>query len=105
MKGCKPWETAEIEAREEAGVLGAIGKRAIGSFHYDKLLDEDDRFLVCEVTIFPLLVERRLNSWHEKKQREARWLSQTQASVLAADAGLRNIISGFVPQPIEDKRR
>jgi 8-oxo-dGTP pyrophosphatase MutT (NUDIX family) len=95
MKGRKPWETAEIEAREEAGVAGVVAKRAVGSFHYDKILDEDDRVLACEVTIFPLLVERCHKSWREKKQRETRWVSPAQAAALAADAGLRTLIAAF----------
>lgn len=51
--------------------------------------------LVCEVTVFPLLVRRCHKSWREKEQREARWLSGAQAAALAADAGLRNIIAAF----------
>lgn len=97
MKGRKPWETAEIEAREEAGVSGVVAKRAVGSFRYDKLLDEDERVLLCEVTIFPLLVQRYLKSWREQSQRDASWLSPSQAAALAADAGLRNVIASFAP--------
>lgn len=95
MKGREPWETVEIEARQEAGVAGVISKRSVGSFHYDKILDEDDRVLLCEVTIFPLLVKRSHKTWREKEQRETRWLSGAQAAALAADAGLRNIIVAF----------
>lgn len=97
MKGRKPWETAEIEAIEEAGAFGVIAKRTIGSFHYDKLLDEDGRVVVCEVMVFPLQVNRQSKSWREKSQRDAKWVSQTQAVALAADPGLRNLIAAFDP--------
>ena len=97
MKGRKPWETAEIEAREEAGVSGIVAKRAVGSFRYDKLLDEEARVLPCEVTLFPLLVQRYLRSWREQNLRDASWLSPSQAVALAADAGLRDVIASFAP--------
>src|SRR5215469_11520900 len=39
MKGRKPVEVAAQEAYEEAGLIGQIvGKRPLGSFHYEKRL-------------------------------------------------------------------
>jgi 8-oxo-dGTP pyrophosphatase MutT (NUDIX family) len=39
MKGRKPAEVASQEAYEEAGLIGQIvGKRPLGSFHYEKRL-------------------------------------------------------------------
>jgi 8-oxo-dGTP pyrophosphatase MutT (NUDIX family) len=39
MKGRKPAEVARQEAYEEAGLVGHIvGKRPLGSFHYEKRL-------------------------------------------------------------------
>ncbi|MBV8501276.1 MAG: hypothetical protein JO006_06135 [Paucibacter sp.] len=43
IKGLKGWKTTEIEAREKAGGLGAIAKRSVGSFRYQKVLDEGER--------------------------------------------------------------
>jgi len=97
MKGRKPWETAEIEARDEAGVIGVVSKRPVGRFLYDKLLDEDGRVVVCEVTVYPLHVEWRLKNWREAQQREGAWFSRSKAVALASDHGLRDLIQGFAP--------
>ena len=95
MKDRKPWETAAIEAREEAGVSGVIAKRAVGRFRYDKLVEEDERLVPCEVTLFPLFVTRYHRKWQERHQREAIWVSPPQAAALAADPGLRIIIASL----------
>ena len=38
--GLAPAETAAHEAREEGGLVGRIGDRSIGSYHYDKRLPD-----------------------------------------------------------------
>src|SRR5208283_4535871 len=48
MKGRKPAEVAAQEAFEEAGLIGQIvGRRPIGSFHYQKQLTKHGR--LCQV--------------------------------------------------------
>ncbi len=64
IKGLKPSKSAAREAYEEAGVRGAIGSKAIGSFIYDKGL-EDGVSVPCEVGVFLLKVERRYRTWPE----------------------------------------
>ena len=39
QKGKAPHDSAAREAFEEAGVVGAVGKRAVGSFPYQKRLN------------------------------------------------------------------
>src|SRR5688572_19108780 len=53
IKGLKPARSAAREAYEEAGVRGAIGSKAIGSFVYDKWIEEGVS-VPCEVGVFPL---------------------------------------------------
>lgn len=95
IKGLSGWRAAEVEAREEAGVCGDISRRAAGRFEYDKLIDDEDRVVRCEVTVYPLLVTRTLARWREQAQRESRWLSPQQAVAIAADPGLRDVIAAF----------
>jgi 8-oxo-dGTP pyrophosphatase MutT (NUDIX family) len=54
-KGKSPRYSAAREAFEEAGVVGAVAKRAVGSFSYEKRM-RNGGVVVCEVRVFPLEV-------------------------------------------------
>jgi 8-oxo-dGTP pyrophosphatase MutT (NUDIX family) len=100
MKGLKPPEAAAREAFEEAGLVGRIiGKQPIGLFHYNKRLLKDD--LLCEVWVFLLWVERQLDDWPEKGQRETNWFSPAEAASLVDEGGLAEVIRhAFVSRAI-----
>jgi 8-oxo-dGTP pyrophosphatase MutT (NUDIX family) len=98
MKGMKPARSAEREAFEEAGIRGKIAARAIGTFVYDKVLDDDDWAVPCEVMVFPLLVKRQLKTWPEQHQRESRWFDPSEVYSLINDQGLFKLIAAFVSQ-------
>src|SRR5215471_8614155 len=49
-KGKSPRRSAAREAFEEAGVLGAVGRRPLGSFSYEKRL-KNGRSVECEVRV------------------------------------------------------
>ena len=73
MKGRKPAEVASQEAYEEAGLIGqVVGKRPLGNFHYEKRLAK--RAIICEVRVFLFRVERQLDDWPEKGERESKWV-------------------------------
>ena len=92
MRGRKPHEVAAQEALEEAGLLGTIvGKRPIGSYHYEKKLSQDHSAL-CEVMVFLFLVERQLENWPEKAERETRWLEPSEAYASVDEGGLAEIL-------------
>ena len=95
IRGLKPAKSAAREAFEEAGVRGVVSSKPIGHFTYDKLLDEDGRFVVCEVTVFPLAVKRQLKTWPEIEQRETRWIIAREAAALTDDDGLRPLLEAF----------
>ena len=90
-KGVKPHEMAAIEAYEEAGVRGDVGKRPIGSYRYEKRMP-DGKTVPCDVTVFPLEIHEELESWPEKGQRERRWLSSSQAALLISEGGLVGLL-------------
>ena len=94
MKGRKPAEVASQEAYEEAGLVGRIvGKRPLGIFHYEKQLTKGSR--LCQVRVFSFRVERQLDDWPEKQQRETKWFDATQAATLVGEDGLHGIITRF----------
>src|SRR5436189_6410115 len=69
QKGKAPHHSAAREAFEEAGVVGAVGRRSVGSFAYEKRF-ENGRAVICEVHVFPLKVRRQNEQWPERRQRE-----------------------------------
>ena len=73
------WDCAAREAREEAGLVGEIQKRPIGSYHYKKLFD-NGLPVWCTVEVFALAVTGRLKSWPEQSERAGRWFTLEDAA-------------------------
>src|SRR6266700_4715777 len=67
-KGKSPHHSAAREAFEEAGVVGAVAGRSVGSFTYEKRL-KNGGAVVCEVRVFPLQVRRHNKQWPDKQNR------------------------------------
>ena len=91
QKGKPPHDSAAREAFEEGGVVGAVGKRAVGSFPYQKRLKNGD-VTVCEVHVFPMRVRRQSKQWPEKEQREVKWVSAKEAAETVKEPMLSEII-------------
>src|ERR1700712_1790195 len=91
MKKRKPAEVASQEAYEEAGLIGKIvGKRPVGNFHYSKQLPKGE--VLCQVQVFLFRVERQLDDWPEKSQRETKWFDAEEAADMVDEGGLSEII-------------
>ena len=90
-KGKLPHHSAAREAFEEAGVVGAVAKRSVGSFSYEKQLKSGGA-VVCEVRVFPLEVRRQNKQWPEKQERVVKWLSASQAAEKVKEPKLSAII-------------
>jgi 8-oxo-dGTP pyrophosphatase MutT (NUDIX family) len=91
LKGKAPHKAAAREAREEAGVVGKINRRAIGAFSYRKRL-KGGKVVVCEVQVFVLKVKRQEESWLEKGERKLKWLTRAKAAKAVGDSVLGTII-------------
>lgn len=94
MKGKKPYEAAQIEAFEEAGALGEISKKSIGSFEYFKR--QETYFELCTVKVFPMRFVEQSENWREFGQRTARWAEPEMAAQLVDEPGLKTILSEFL---------
>jgi 8-oxo-dGTP pyrophosphatase MutT (NUDIX family) len=97
LKGKAPHKAAAREAREEAGVVGKISRRVIGSFSYEKRL-KTGRVIVCEVKVFGLKVKQQEENWPEKGERKVKWLSRTKAAKTVGDRALGAIIRALPKQ-------
>src|SRR5205809_4494963 len=90
-KGKSPHHSAAREAFEEAGVVGAVARRSVGTFSYEKRL-RNGGAVVCQVRVFPLEVRRQNKQWPEKRERVVKWLSASQAAEKVKEPNLSAII-------------
>lgn len=88
MDGKTGWETAAIEAWEEAGVAGEIETTPIG--HYF-LPVTPERPRPIEVHIFPMLVTEQREDWKESGQRHRHWAVLAEARRLITHEGLADV--------------
>jgi ADP-ribose pyrophosphatase YjhB (NUDIX family) len=98
IRKLRPGPSAAQEAYEEAGVRGAIGRKAIGVYHYDKKL-RSGRSQHVRVFVHALEVQEELDAWPEKGQRERRWTTPAAASELFEERELKRLLAGFAPPP------
>lgn len=100
-KGVAPHRLAAREAYEEAGVRGVVGPEPLGSFRYIKLLrgKRRTRAVSCVVVVYELRVERLLDDWPEKAQRERRWVTPLEAAELVEEDGLAGLLRDLAARP------
>ncbi len=98
MEGKKPWRAAEIEALEEAGVMGHVSRVPLGDYQYDKLLDNGST-VRCRVTLFPMIVRRLRRNWKERDERQRRWFSPKGAAKAVNEPDLNCLLSQLARKP------
>ena len=94
MNGLKPQEAAAVEAAEEAGIIGEVEDRPLGSYRYLKRL-KGDEVIAVQVIVFPFLVETQVEDWKEQGQRTLRWFPYRRAASLVAEPSLARLIREF----------
>jgi 8-oxo-dGTP pyrophosphatase MutT (NUDIX family) len=95
MPGLRPHEAAAVEAAEEAGIVGEVSERPIGSYRYLKQLKHAQRHLAIQVIVFPLRVEGHAPHYKEDGQRVTQWFRYQEASSLVAEPALQHLIRDF----------
>jgi len=90
----KPHAAAEREAYEEAGIVGRIGKTAIGRYDYQKRLKGDDT-VTCTVDVFLFEVRQQRKRWPEQGEREGRWFTPADAAGAVDEPDLAALIRGL----------
>ncbi len=98
MDGKKNWRAAEIEALEEAGVVGEVSEEPLGTFRYGKRLD-NGKTVTVKVELYPMLVGKLKRSWKERKQRERRWFSPSGAARRVDEPQLEELLRGVARKP------
>ncbi|KRA45812.1 NUDIX hydrolase [Devosia sp. Root635] len=86
--GMTPWESAALEALEEAGVSGQIGTEPVGSYRSSASVDGSS---LVDVDLYPLRVETQLDVWKEMDQRLRHWAVLPEARRLLNDGALSRL--------------
>ncbi len=89
-----PAECAAREALEEAGVVGEIAAKPIGSFHYAKRR-KNGELLPLRVELFAMEVMQQRRSWAEKSVRDTCWCKLDEALARLEEPGLKRLIQKF----------
>ena len=82
------------EAYEEAGVLTMPSRPLLGSYQYDKVLN-DGSLLPCIVDVFAIQMVRLLDEWPEMSQRTRRWYGVEAAASLVTEPDLASLLQQF----------
>ncbi|SEP63629.1 8-oxo-dGTP pyrophosphatase MutT, NUDIX family [Devosia sp. YR412] len=92
MSSKADYESALIEAREEAGIDGEVSQVPIGSYRYIKLFD-DGRSMPAQAGVFPVCVTSQREKWDEKHQRSRRWVRPKKAVELVFEPDLSRFLT------------
>ena len=98
MDGKTPWEAAKIEALEEAGAVGFVSNRLIGAYRYEKRLG-NGRVTLCQVTVYPMIVDNLKRRWKEQKERNRHWFSLKKAAQLVDEPELSKLLRRLAAHP------
>jgi 8-oxo-dGTP pyrophosphatase MutT (NUDIX family) len=99
----KPHQTAEIEAFEEAGLVGNAKPKAIGRYKHQKIRGK--RKIICDISVFPLEVRKQSKSWPEREERDTIWLPARKAVARVHKPELSRLIERLMHQRSSKHKR
>lgn len=92
----KPHQAAQIEALEEAGVMGRARKKPVGRYTYLKWL-ETGYVSPCVVEVFQIEVTKTASKYKELGQRKLAWVSRDEAARRVREVELKSLLINFQP--------
>ena len=95
--GMAPHKLAALEAYEEAGLEGKIAREPLGSFKYQKKMDDGSE-VPCKVAVYPLEVTAQHLEWPERMQRDCIWVEARKAAGMVDEKSLRDLILKFADE-------
>ena len=87
------------EAKEEAGIDGAVSPAPIGSYHFMKLFD-DGSMKPAQAVIYSLRVTAQHSKWNEKDQRQRRWFTPKKAAKVVSEPDLARFLRNLASDRI-----
>lgn len=91
MKDRTDAEAAEIEAFEEAGLVGKVDEKPLGSYEYLKL-DAAGRGKPLKVDVYLMRVTGRHKTWPEMGQRMDLWMDVDEALIILDEPELAALL-------------
>ena len=90
--GLTAWESAALEAQEEAGVVGEISDEIIGTYRTGA---GGDNIGLVDVDLYPLRVTEQFDEYKEKGERMRHWATLAEARRLLADQTLGRLATSL----------
>ncbi len=97
MNGKSRRKSAEIEAREEAGVCGNVADRPIGRYAFAGKARGGK--VGGRIILYPMLVRSVLKRWKECHERKRRWFTLKQAARVVREPELQHILLSLKSEP------
>ena len=94
IRGLAPHEVAAQEALEEAGLMGHVDERCIGTFKFDRI--RNGRDTTCRGDVYALRVERQMQTWTEMHERSVLRCNVKTALSLVSVPNLATLINRYV---------
>lgn len=94
MQGKRAHEVAEREAFEEAGVKGKVQKTPVGSYVYQKRMDQGLK-IACKVQVHAMEVDDLCKNFPEKGARRIEWVGYQEAASRVEEPSLKDLILHF----------
>ncbi len=90
IKCLSPADVAAQEALEEAGLVGRVSPKCIGSFAFERLRRDSGK--AWQIDVYPLFVEKQVRTWDEKSQRTVLRCDIVSALSLVCSQSLASLI-------------
>lgn len=83
------------EAREEAGIVGKVRRKALGTYSYIK-----DAARRLDVAVHVLKVERETEDYRERLQRRKAWVMPAEAATMVSEPELKALFGTLVAKVV-----
>ncbi|MCA3556515.1 NUDIX hydrolase [Aestuariivirga sp.] len=93
IRGLAPHDVAAREAREEAGLVGPVLPRLLGSFDFQRARGVAGK--TCLIDVYPMHVERQLKRFPEKRERTVRLFDLGTALAIVSSRPLAELIERY----------
>jgi len=94
MPGKPDWRVAEIEAHEEAGIVGSAGRKPIGSYRSWKRMKS--AFIPVRVDVYLIADAKDAADWKETHERQRGWVDWDAARLLIEEPELITLLERVV---------
>jgi len=96
IRGLEPQDVAAREAREEAGLVGPVLPRCLGSFEFQRVRGVFGE--TCLIDVYPMYVDRQLKNFPERRERTVRLCNLDTALAIVSSPALADLIERYAQE-------